>query len=242
MIEQLIKKLEVNGILDDTYVFFTTDNGFHISQHRMHPGKECGYDTDIRVPLIIRGPGIAKGKALDLVSSHTDIAPTILSIAGATRDSFDGLPIPLTLDGSTKPRGEHVNVEFWGVGLPEGKYGVEIQDYPNNTYKALRLVGDGYSLYYSVWCTGEREYYDLKVRKISHTHRGACMLIMLAIIRRTQHKFTTTLRTLLSRAVTNSLVDHSVLLYTGSMHFSLSSRIVREEHALIRGKFIMEIH
>ena len=165
MIEQLIKKLDDKGILDNTYVFFTTDNGFHISQHRMHPGKECGYDTDIRIPLIVRGPGIAKNKKLNLVSSHTDIAPTILSIAGETRDNFDGLPIPLTGDNATKQRGEHVNVEFWGVGLPEGKYGAEIHEYPNNTYKALRLVGDDYSLYYSVWCTGEKEYYDLKVFK-----------------------------------------------------------------------------
>ncbi|KAL1311513.1 hypothetical protein AAFC00_001635 [Neodothiora populina] len=163
MIEQLITKLDDKGILDNTYIFFTTDNGFHISQHRMHPGKECGYDTDIHIPLIVRGPGIAKGESLELVSSHTDIAPTILSIAGVSRDDLDGLPIPLTSEAATTDaRGEHVNVEFWGEGLPEGKYGVEIRDYPNNTYKSLRLVSDGYSLYYSVWCTGEREYYDLK--------------------------------------------------------------------------------
>lgn len=160
---KLIKKLDDKGILEDTYVFFTTDNGFHISQYRMHPGKECGYDTDIHIPLIVRGPGIAKGHSLDLVSSHTDIAPTILHLAGETRQNFDGFPIPLTGTFDSKTRGEHVNVEFWGKGLPEGKYGVEIRDYPNNTYKALRIIGDGYSLYYSVWCTGEREYYDLRL-------------------------------------------------------------------------------
>lgn len=164
MVEQLIKKIEAKGLLEETYIFFTTDNGFHISQYRMHPGKECGFDTDIRIPLIIRGPGVAKGQSLDLVSSHTDIAPTLLSIAGETREDFDGLPIPLTGGDSDFKRGEHVNVEFWGLGLPEGKYGAEIYSYPNNTYKALRIVADEYSLYYSVWCTGEREFYDLKVR------------------------------------------------------------------------------
>lgn len=170
----------MNDLLDNTYVFFTTDNGFHISQHRMHPGKECGFDTDIRVPLIVRGPGIAKGESPDLVSSHTDIAPTILHIAGETREEFDGLPIPLIQDAADIGRGEHVNVEFWGVGLPEGKYGVEIHDYPNNTYKALRLVGKGYSLYYSVWCTGEREYYDLKVSLIASLMIRSSVLIRLA--------------------------------------------------------------
>lgn len=49
------------------------------------------------------------------------------------------------------------------MGLPEGKFGNAMGKYPNNTYKALRLVGEGYSLYYSVWCTGEREFYDLTV-------------------------------------------------------------------------------
>lgn len=43
MIPQLVKKLQDAGQLDNTYIFYTTDNGYHISQHRMHPGKECGY-------------------------------------------------------------------------------------------------------------------------------------------------------------------------------------------------------
>lgn len=168
MIEQLITKLDDAGILDETYIFFTTDNGFHISQYRMHPGKECGFDTDIHIPLIVRGPGIARNASSHLITSHTDIAPTILQLAGTnTRPDFDGLAIPLTeedavMDAVNLTRGEHVNVEFWGDGLPEGRYGVEIGRYANNTYKALRLVGETYSLYYSVWCTGEREYYDLR--------------------------------------------------------------------------------
>lgn len=172
MIERLIKQLDDNGVLDNTYVFFTTDNGFSISQWRRHPGKECGYDTDIHIPLVVRGPCIAAGKSLDVVTSHSDIAPTLLGIAGQTRDDFDGLAIPLGEKTSADERGEHVNVEFWGVGLPEGIYGAaEKADpnkyggnyYPNNTYKALRLIGQNYSLYYSVWCSGEREFYDLKV-------------------------------------------------------------------------------
>src|SRR5258706_9261721 len=46
MVAGIIKRLAAHGILDDTYIFYTTDNGYHISQHRMHPGKECGYETD----------------------------------------------------------------------------------------------------------------------------------------------------------------------------------------------------
>lgn len=164
MIERLVNLLDTKGVLEDTYVFFTTDNGFHASQHRMQPGKECGYDTDIHIPLVIRGPGIPAGATKDIVTSHTDMAPTLLSLAGASRSDFDGLAIPVIND-NTSARGEHVNVEFWGIGLPEGKFGIAEPfgglSYPNNTYKALRLVSANYSLYYSVWCTGEHEFYDL---------------------------------------------------------------------------------
>lgn len=34
---------------------------------------------------------------------------------------------------------------------------------PNNTYKSVRLIGDGFNLYYSVWCNNEHELYDLTV-------------------------------------------------------------------------------
>ena len=164
MIERLVTLLDSKGVLEDTYIFFTTDNGFHASQHRMHPGKECGYDTDIHIPLIIRGPGIAVNATKDIVTSHTDMAPTLLSLANGTRPDFDGTAIPLLPSNAT--RGEHINVEFWGIGLPEGKFGIAEPfgglSYPNNTYKALRLVSGNYSLYYSVWCTGEHEFYNLQ--------------------------------------------------------------------------------
>lgn len=43
MLEELISELTRTGEIDNTYIFYTTDNGYHISQHRMNPGKECGY-------------------------------------------------------------------------------------------------------------------------------------------------------------------------------------------------------
>ncbi|KAF2014187.1 Arylsulphatase [Aaosphaeria arxii CBS 175.79] len=178
MIEKLIKTLEEKNLLEDTYIFFTTDNGYHISQHRMHPGKECGFDTDIHIPLIIRGPGIARNRISDAVTSHTDLSPTILKLAGQTREDFDGTPIPvyeqevLAANNNRNSRHEHVNIEFWGMAIPEGQYahydggpsdgnGLYKDATRNNTYKGLRLIGEDYSIYYSVWCTGDREYYDV---------------------------------------------------------------------------------
>lgn len=176
MLHELVRMLDEAGELDNTYIFYSTDNGYHISQHAMHLGKECGQDTDIHIPLFVRGPGLESGGHRHIVTSHTDIAPTILQIAGAIEriDALDGEPIALTIndlphDGG---RSEHVAVEYWGYGAPEGHYGLRSEKkaeagkklnlYANNTYRGLRLVTDEYSLYYSVWCTGDRELYDLK--------------------------------------------------------------------------------
>lgn len=178
LVEGVVKKLETAGVLDNTYVIYSTDNGFHISQHRLSPGKECGFEEDINIPLIIRGPGVPQGEVTNVVSAHVDLAPTFLKIAGAEpRPDFDGLPIPLTAKEikTAESRGqEHVNVEFWGQAIPEGTYGYSHDDGKfilfarNNTYKGLRVIGDGYNIYYQVWCTNEHELYDLTVWPLFH--------------------------------------------------------------------------
>lgn len=166
MIDQLFNRLSDYNLLDNTYIFYSSDNGFHIGQHRLQPGKVCGFEEDIHIPLIVRGPGVPEGMVSDIVTSHTDLAPTFLSLAGGDlRADFDGAVIPLTSSSLSEARGrrhEHVQVEFWGISMAEGKYGHEI--FENHTYKALRLIGAGYNFYYSVWCTGEHELYDLNVR------------------------------------------------------------------------------
>ena len=103
--EGVIAKLEDYGILDNTYIVYSSDNGFHIGQHRLQPGKSCGYEEDINVPLIIRGPGISANLTTDVVSTHTDLAPTFFKLLGIPlRDDFDGTPIPLTKKAITKAK------------------------------------------------------------------------------------------------------------------------------------------
>jgi N-acetylglucosamine-6-sulfatase len=132
IVEGVVTRLYDAGILDNTYVIYSTDNGFHISQHRLPPGKTCGYEEDINIPLIIRGPGVQKGLTTDIVTAHTDLAPTFLKLAGAPpRPDFDGTVIPLTkpeLPKAKKSRQEHVNVEFWGRAVPEGIYGFSVDE------------------------------------------------------------------------------------------------------------------
>lgn len=132
----------------------------------MHPAKQCSFEEDVNIPFIIRGPDVPRKHTTDIVTTHTDIGPTILDIAGVRpREDFDGLAIPLTehdLHRATKTRYEHVTIEHWGYASNEGK----IYDwYPvltyNNTYKAVRIVGNSYNLLYQVWCNNEHELYDL---------------------------------------------------------------------------------
>jgi len=135
LIENIVTRLEDHGVLDNTYIVYTTDNGFHISQHRLNPGKECGYEEDINIPLVIRGPGVGIGDEANIVTAHTDLAPTILKIANGDwkRGDFDGTPIPLTREALKEEevvgnRQEHVNVEFWGQAIPEGLYGFDLDE------------------------------------------------------------------------------------------------------------------
>ncbi|KAL2003750.1 hypothetical protein VTN02DRAFT_2386 [Thermoascus thermophilus] len=165
LVDEVVARLTEAGRLDDTYIIYTSDNGYHIGQHRLPPGKECGFEEDIRVPLFIRGPGVPENRIEDAVTTHVDLVPTLFQIAGLEqRTDFDGTPVPLGED-STSTRHEHVNVEFWGLALPEGEFNTLGPENPavitNNTYKALRIIGDGYNLYYSVWCSNEHELYDL---------------------------------------------------------------------------------
>ena len=170
LVDGIVTRLEARGVLEDTYIVYTSDNGYHIGQHRLPPGKECGYEEDVNVPLIVRGPGVPKNWTAKAVTTHTDLAPTILGLAGVSPGDdveFDGEEIPLEADdiaAAVRDRHEHVNIEYWGFALAEGRQfpGQEFY-WLNNTYKALRIAGEAWDLYYSVWCNGEHELYDMKV-------------------------------------------------------------------------------
>jgi arylsulfatase A-like enzyme len=170
MVAKMIDKLKHYDILDNTYIIYTTDNGFHIGNHRLKPGKRCPYEEDINIPLLIRGPGVPKGVVSQVTNHHTDMAPTILEMLGVPlRDDFDGAPIAYTQnDINDQRKNEHVQVEFWdGSFAPDGYRGADdSQYYYNNTYKALRIWnGDDFSAMYSVWCDGTHEFYDMKVTR-----------------------------------------------------------------------------
>ncbi|KAK7427599.1 hypothetical protein QQZ08_005874 [Neonectria magnoliae] len=123
MVDALVRRLDETDELENTFIFYSSDNGCHISQHRMHPGKECGFETDINVPLIVRGPGIPAGSVQRGPRSHTDLGPTVMKLAENPlgNHKFDGAP--LDIYNEFPLRSEHAGVKFWGLGVSEGKYG-----------------------------------------------------------------------------------------------------------------------
>lgn len=74
---QIVQRLKNEGLYDNTYIFFMTDHG--ISHAR---GKQFLYDEGIRVPLIVRGPGLKAGTVREDLVIHIDMAATSLALAG----------------------------------------------------------------------------------------------------------------------------------------------------------------
>lgn len=85
----LVDQLRAAGQLDNTYFVFTSDNGFHLGEHRLPAGKRTPYDDDIHVPLFVRGPGIAAGSHSAAIGGNVDLASTFAAIGAAKLPSFE---------------------------------------------------------------------------------------------------------------------------------------------------------
>jgi N-acetylglucosamine-6-sulfatase len=82
-VSRIVGALRAAGRLSDTLLIFTSDNGFLLGQHRVATGKVLPYEPSIRVPLLVRGPGLPRGVRRDQLVWNGDLAPTILDAAGA---------------------------------------------------------------------------------------------------------------------------------------------------------------
>lgn len=171
-IEGMIATLDDLGVLDSTYFFITSDHGYNLGQHRLPSCKLNVYDHDIRIPMVIRGPGIKAGAAFDFPASNVDVGPTILGLAGldgyAVSPSMDGRSIvPFLVDqhdakvlAATRQHlaaerdlawRTHHFVEYYSLGSVK-RTGHLVDDPKSNTYRALRFttggpVGSGNMLY-----------------------------------------------------------------------------------------------
>ena len=88
-VQAIVDALREQGELRNTYILFTSDNGYMQGEHDVPSGKMLPYDPSTQVPLLLRGPGIPSGQVSDELVGNVDVAPTIVQIAGARA----GLPL-----------------------------------------------------------------------------------------------------------------------------------------------------
>lgn len=144
----VIGALERTKQLDDTYLIFTSDNGYHMGLHRIRGAKWTSYTEAHEVPFVARGPGVPPGASFDQLIANIDIAPTMLDLANIPPpDWMDGRSFAPFLDG-TPP-------ETWRSSLLiEGAKG---EGFERPAYAGIRREQEVYVDY----ANGEQEYYDL---------------------------------------------------------------------------------
>jgi N-acetylglucosamine-6-sulfatase len=102
MVADVLAALETTNRLDNTYVFFTSDNGYHHGEHRIPEDKQTPFDEVIRAPLFVLGPGVPAGAGTAARASVVDLGPTFAELAGiAGPDFVDGRSLVPFLDGGS---------------------------------------------------------------------------------------------------------------------------------------------
>ncbi len=164
--------------LRNTYVIFTSDNGFFYGEHRLTGGKFLAYEPATHLPFLIRGPGITPGTSTGELAANTDIAPTVLELAGVTPDkSVDGTSlVPFLRDPGLRTRRGILFESFVQTddveanGEPTAQRAVkEVQPRPKSGTATASIVAppkdyEGIRLgpyKYIEWPDGEKELYDI---------------------------------------------------------------------------------
>ncbi len=159
MIGHLEAELRAKGLARDTYFIFSSDNGYHMGEYRLDPGKQTAFDTDIHVPLIVAGPGVPAGRVASQLTSNIDLAPTFETLAG--------LRVPADVDG-------HSLAGLWrGQDPPDWRQAILIEHHgpdfnPADPDRQTSKNGDPVSYeavrtataLYVRYAGGQQEYYD----------------------------------------------------------------------------------
>ena len=174
-IKRVLGMLGSLGRLRNTYVIFTSDNGFFFGEHRLLGGKFLAYEPATHMPFLIRGPGVKPGSNTGELAANIDVAPTLLELAGAEADkSIDGRSlVPFLRDDDLRSRRpilfesfvETSDVEAQGqlkavapTAPRRGGAGAKASLLaPPKDYAGIRLG----RYKYIAWPSGEKELYDI---------------------------------------------------------------------------------
>jgi N-acetylglucosamine-6-sulfatase len=177
-VQQVINTLGAMQRLRNTYVIFTSDNGFFYGEHRLTGGKFLAYEPATHLPLLIRGPGIKPGSSTGELAGNIDLAPTILELANAEPDkSIDGRSlIPFIADPELRTRRPLLFESFVETNDVNAQGGVPLTSPRAGTSRARGgyeastsivappkdYIGMRLGPYkYIEWPNGEKELYDI---------------------------------------------------------------------------------
>ena len=178
MLRVVVDGLEGLGVMDNTYLIFTSDNGYHLGEHKAAFGKGLPYETDVRLPMYIRGPNVFRNATLPHPTGHLDITATVVDIAGATafvpsqtpldgksflgeiRASVDDplpplLPALLPRDSPPSAKALAHNADAWRQYSFSEFFGTDL------TWRLVRVQNSTASFTYTSWCTNDTEIFHL---------------------------------------------------------------------------------
>jgi N-acetylglucosamine-6-sulfatase len=163
LVEGVVNRLNNAGVMRNTYIFFTSDNGYYRGEHRIPSEKYRPYEEDIRVPLLVRGPGIAAGSTTNKLALNTDYLPTFtdLSLDAQTPSYVDGRSLKPVLDGSVTGWRDAILLE-----------GPQHNSVP--PYRGIRTLGTNTQWKYVEYVgSSVREMYDLGVDPYERFNKSA---------------------------------------------------------------------
>jgi N-acetylglucosamine-6-sulfatase len=163
----LVKTLRRTGQLKNTLIMFLSDNGWLQGEHRIPGDKYLPYEESVRIPLIVRGPGVPAGKTIHGQVGNIDFAPTLLDAADAKAGRrMDGVSLIPTIRRPKRRPKRAIEIEALRP-LFEGNIPNNAWDRP---YRGVRT--DRYT--YVVWNeTGEEELYDRRADPYELTNVAA---------------------------------------------------------------------
>jgi arylsulfatase A-like enzyme len=160
LVARIVGTLNNRGVMGNTYVFFTSDNGWAEGEHRRPAGKANPYEEDVRMPLLARGPGVAAGSNTSKLALNTDYLPTFADLACSSSSPCDNQNWRYVPDGRSLLPVLKGNATNWrSAVLLENHQGT--WKHAVAAYAGIRTVGAHEERKYLEHETGERELYYL---------------------------------------------------------------------------------
>jgi N-acetylglucosamine-6-sulfatase len=159
---RIIDALQDAGVLQNTLVIYTSDNGWFQGEHRVGFGKILPYEPAVKVPLLARGPGVVPGRQVSAPVANIDLAPTIVTAAGGrARRTMDGRSLWPLLQGQTT----------WPT--VNGPRHVLVEDSPSGRAASVFWSIRRGKYVYTEYANGDRELYDLGIDSAQVASRHA---------------------------------------------------------------------